>query len=116
MGLAIFFDDYANTLVVGNTMRPVTDAKRISRAKLAYIVDSTAAPVACIALVTTWIGYEVGLIGESMEKISGLQMEAYLVFLNTIPYSFYPILAIVFVFMIAAESSMVSSTGATSMP
>ncbi len=103
MGLAIFFDDYANTLVVGNTMRPVCDAKRISRAKLAYIVDSTAAPVACIALVTTWIGYEVGLIGESMEKISGLQMEAYLVFLNTIPYSFYPILAIVFVFMIAAS-------------
>ena len=103
MGLAIFFDDYANTLVVGNTMRPVTDAKRISRAKLAYIVDSTAAPVACIALVTTWIGYEVGLIGESIEKLAGLDADAYLVFLNTIPYSFYPILAIIFVFMIASS-------------
>jgi Na+/H+ antiporter NhaC len=101
MGMAIFFDDYANTLVVGNTMRPVTDAKRISRAKLAYIVDSTAAPVACIALVTTWIGYEVGLIGDSINKIATLDAEAYLVFLNSIPYSFYPILAIIFVFMIA---------------
>ena len=68
MGLAVFFDDYANTLVVGNTMRPVTDSMKVSRAKLAYIVDSTAAPVACIALVTTWIGYEVGLIGESIAR------------------------------------------------
>jgi Na+/H+ antiporter NhaC len=103
MGLAIFFDDYANTLVVGNTMRPVTDAKKISRAKLAYIVDSTAAPVACIALVTTWIGYEVGLINDAIEKLSGLDADAYLVFLKTIPYSFYPVLAIIFVFMIAAS-------------
>jgi Na+/H+ antiporter NhaC len=101
MGLAIFFDDYANTLVVGNTMRPVTDANRISRQKLAYIVDSTAAPVTCIALVTTWIGYEVGLIGDSLGNMPGLDGEAYLVFLSTIPYSFYPVMAIVFVFMIA---------------
>jgi Na+/H+ antiporter NhaC len=101
MGLAIFFDDYANTLVVGNTMRPVTDSKRISREKLAYIVDSTAAPVSCIALVTTWIGYEVGLISDSLKSIPGLDMDAYLLFLYTIPYSFYPILAIAFVFMIA---------------
>jgi Na+/H+ antiporter NhaC len=69
MGLAIFFDDYANTLVVGNTMRPVTDANRISRQKLA--------------------------------NMPGLDGEAYLVFLSTIPYSFYPVMAIVFVFMIA---------------
>jgi Na+/H+ antiporter NhaC len=103
MGLAIFFDDYANTLVVGNTMRPVTDAKRISREKLAYIVDSTAAPVACIALVTTWIGYEVGLISEATENLAGFNADAYLVFLNTIPYSFYPMLAIIFVFMIASS-------------
>jgi len=103
MGIAIFFDDYANTLVVGNTMRPVTDSKRISRAKLAYIVDSTAAPVACIALVTTWIGYQVGLIGEATEKLADFGMDAYLVFINTIPYSFYPVLAIAFVFMVAAS-------------
>ena len=101
MGLAIFFDDYANTLVVGNTMRPVTDSMKISRAKLAYIVDSTAAPVACVALVTTWIGYEVGLIGDALSYLSDLEAEAYLLFLQTIPFSFYPLLAIAFVFMIA---------------
>ena len=103
LGLAIFFDDYANTLVVGNTMRPVTDSMRVSRAKLAYIVDSTAAPVACIAVVTTWIGYEIGLIGDSISKMPGLDTEAYLLFLNTIPYSFYPIMAIAFVFMVSAS-------------
>jgi len=103
LGLAIFFDDYANTLVVGNTMRPVTDSMRVSRAKLAYIVDSTAAPVACIAIVTTWIGYEIGLIGDSISKMDGLDTEAYLLFLNTLPYSFYPILAIAFVFMVSAS-------------
>ena len=103
LGLAIFFDDYANTLVVGNTMRPVTDSMRVSRAKLAYIVDSTAAPVACIAVVTTWIGYEIGLIGDSISKMEGLDTEAYLLFLNTIPYSFYPIMAIAFVFMVSAS-------------
>ncbi len=103
LGLAIFFDDYANTLVVGNTMRPVTDSMRVSRAKLAYIVDSTAAPVACIAIVTTWIGYEIGLIGDSLSKMDGLDTEAYLLFLNTLPYSFYPILAIAFVFMVSAS-------------
>jgi Na+/H+ antiporter NhaC len=101
LGLAIFFDDYANTLVVGNTMRPLTDKMRVSREKLAYIVDSTAAPVACIAVVTTWIGYEVGLIGDSLDKMPGLDSEAYLLFLQTIPYSFYPILAIAFVYMVS---------------
>ncbi|HLR88085.1 MAG TPA: Na+/H+ antiporter NhaC family protein [Wenzhouxiangella sp.] len=100
LGLAIFFDDYANTLVVGYTMRPITDRMQISREKLAYLVDSTAAPVACIALVTTWIGYEVGLIGEAIEAIDGLDANAYFVFLNSIPYSFYPLFALVLVFAI----------------
>ena len=104
MGLAIFFDDYANTLIVGNTMRSVTDKLRISREKLAYLVDSTAAPIATIALVTTWIGFQVGLIGESVEQIEGFDMAAYTVFLNSIPYSFYPILALVFVFLIASTN------------
>lgn len=102
MGLAVFFDDYANTLVVGNTMRPVTDAMKVSRAKLAYLVDSTAAPVAALALVTTWIGYQVGLIGDALTQMPDLNTEAYLLFLSTIPYSFYPMLAVVFVFMVAA--------------
>ena len=72
MGLMIFFDDYANTLVVGNTARPITDQLNISREKLAYIVDSTAAPVVCIALITTWIGYEVSLIDEALQGIDEL--------------------------------------------
>lgn len=101
LGIAIFFDDYANSLVVGNTMRPVTDRLRISREKLSYIVDSTAAPVACIALVTTWIGYEVGMIGDAIDKIDGLEGSAYGFFLSSIPYSFYPFLAIFFVFLVA---------------
>lgn len=100
MGLAIFFDDYANTLVVGNTMRPVTDRMGISREKLAYLVDSTAAPIACLALVTTWVGYEVGLIRTSIESIAGLDANAYFVFLNSIAYSFYPLFALVLVFVI----------------
>jgi Na+/H+ antiporter NhaC len=101
LGISIFFDDYANTLIVGNTMRPVTDRLRISREKLAYIVDSTAAPISCLAFVTTWIGYEVGLVGTAIEGIEGFNQGAYSVFLNSIPYSFYPLLALLFVFVVA---------------
>jgi Na+/H+ antiporter NhaC len=103
MGLMIFFDDYSNTLVVGNTARSLTDHLKISREKLAYIVDSTAAPVACIAIITTWIGYQIGLIDQTLGTIAALsELQAYSVFLRSIPYSFYPILAIIFVLMIAS--------------
>ncbi len=98
MGVVIFFDDYANSLIIGNMMRPITDKLRISREKLAYIVDSTAAPVASVFLISTWIGYEVGLIGDGL-KIIGSEQNAYDVFLRSIPYSFYPIAAIFFVFL-----------------
>jgi len=101
LGVAIFFDDYANSLVVGNTMRPVTDRLHISREKLAYIVDSTAAPVSCVAFVTTWIGYEVGLIGTALEAMPTVDASAYGLFLASIPYSFYPLLAVFFVFAVA---------------
>ncbi len=97
MGFVIFFDDYANTLVVGNTMRPITDRVRISREKLAYLVDSTAAPIACLALVTTWIGYQVGLINSALEDMPGVELNAYFVFLHSIPYSFYPLFALVLI-------------------
>jgi len=100
LGLLIFFDDYSNTLVVGNTSRSVTDRLKISREKLAYIVDSTAAPVATVALVTTWIGYQVGLIGDAMTRIPDLDLSPYGVFLNSIFYSFYPFLAIFFVILV----------------
>ena len=102
LGIAIFFDDYANTLIVGNTMRPVTDRLRISREKLAYIVDSTAAPVAAIALVTTWIGFEIGLIDSAVKDIDAYSESAYSIFLNSIGYSYYPLLAIFFVLLVSA--------------
>jgi Na+/H+ antiporter NhaC len=102
LGLGIFFDDYANSLVVGNTMRPVTDRLKVSREKLAYLVDSTAAPVACLALVTTWIGYEAGLIGdELLEQGATEGVTGYSLFLASIPYSFYPIFAMAFVLLVA---------------
>ena len=101
LGIVIFFDDYANTLIVGNTMRSITDKLRISREKLAYIVDSTSAPVASLALVTTWIGFEVSLINEALNTIGGLQLSGYGVFLESILYRFYPWMALFFVFAIA---------------
>lgn len=104
MGLMIFFDDYSNTLVVGNTARSLTDHLKISREKLAYIVDSTAAPVACIALITTWIGYQLGLVSDALLTVDGLAgVQAYTVFLHSIPYSFYAIFAIAFVLIVSAS-------------
>ena len=87
LGLAIFFDDYANTLVVGTSMRPITDRLRISREKLAFLIDSTAAPVAGLAMISTWVGYEVNLIGDVFSKL-GQDVDAYGLFLQTIPYRF----------------------------
>ena len=105
-GLLVFFDDYANTLIVGNTMRPVTDRLRISREKLAYLVDATAAPVAAIVPISTWVGYEISLIGDGLRiaaeqpgtapevaaALAGASPLA--VFIETIPYRFYPLLAL----------------------
>jgi len=100
LGILIFFDDYANTLIVGNTMRPVTDKLKISREKLSYIVDSTAAPIAAIAFVTTWIGAELGYIQEGLESMTGINESVYHIFLNSLQFSFYPILALLFIFLI----------------
>ena len=95
MGVAIFFDDYANTILVGSTMRPLTDRMRISREKLAYIVDSTSAPVAGIAVISTWIGYEVGLLGD-LAKGLGLGMDGYGMFFSALPFRFYCMFTLVF--------------------
>jgi Na+/H+ antiporter NhaC len=104
LGIAIFFDDYANTLVVGNTMRPVTDKLKISRAKLAYIVDSTAAPVAAIAFVTTWIGAELSYIQDGISTI-GIDESPYAIFINSLAYSFYPILALAFILILISRQA-----------
>ncbi len=101
LGISIFFDDYANTLIVGNTMRAVTDKYRISREKLAYIVDSTAAPVASIAFVTTWIGAELTYIKDGVSSIDAdIGMTTYAIFINSLRFSFYPILALIFILLL----------------
>lgn len=99
LGVAIFFDDYANSLIVGNAMKSITDRLGISREKLAYIVDSTAAPISSMALISTWVGMELGLIQNGINEL-GLDLGAYDVFLRSIPYRFYSVLALVFVLII----------------
>ncbi|MDO5846385.1 MAG: Na+/H+ antiporter NhaC family protein, partial [Methanocorpusculum sp.] len=94
----IFFDDYANALIIGPIMRPVCDKFRISREKLAYIVDSTAAPVAGIVLISTWIGTELVNINEGLAIAGMTGVSAYGIFIDTIPYRFYNIMALFFVF------------------
>lgn len=74
-GIVIFIDDYANSAFIGNLFRPLSDKYHISREKLAYIVDSTAAPVSSIFLISTWIGYQVGLIGDSLPE--GIELSPY---------------------------------------
>lgn len=100
MGVLIFFDDYANTLIVGNTMRPLTDKLRISREKLSYLVDSTAAPVANVAIISTWIGYQLSLMNESFHVL-GLNQNAYITFFKTIPFNYYPLFTLAFGLFIA---------------
>lgn len=101
MGFVVFFDDYANTMVVGSTMRPLTDRLRISRAKLAYLVDATAAPVATIALVSTWIGAMVGFIADAQSEMPEFNEAAYSIFINSLPYNFYAFFTLLFVILIA---------------
>jgi len=99
-GLAVFFDDYANCLIVGNGMRPLVDRLGISRAKLAYIVDSTAAPIASVALISTWAGYEVSIMGEGL-LAAGSELDPYGFFVAGVGYRFYCLFTIVFVGAIA---------------
>jgi amidase len=101
MGICIFFDDYTNTLLVGNAMRPVTDRHSVSREKLAYLVDSTAAPVACVALISTWIGYQVSLLNDAFAA-RGADLNPFSIFIASLPYAFYPFFALVVTVMVAA--------------
>ncbi|MEA4825827.1 Na+/H+ antiporter NhaC family protein [Clostridium sp. JNZ J1-5] len=96
LGILVFFDDYANSLIVGPMMRPVTDKMKISREKLSFIVDATAAPIAGIAVISTWIGLELSLIKDGYQSV-GQNVSAYNIFLQTIPYRFYNILILIFI-------------------
>lgn len=101
LGLIIFFDDYANSLLLGNTMRPLTDRLRISREKLAYLVDSTAAPVSGLALVSTWVAGEIGYVQEGLAETALADADAFSIFVATIPYRFYVLWALLFVPLVA---------------
>jgi len=101
MGFFIFFDDYANSLVVGPIMKPVTDKLKVSREKLAFIVDSTAAPIAGLALISTWVGYELSLIKDAYAVIGQTEINAFAIFVETLPFRFYNILMLAFVFFSA---------------
>src|SRR6056297_887604 len=99
MGVLIFFDDYANTLIVGNTMRPITDNMNVSREKLSFVVDLTAAAVSSIVPISTWIAFEVGVIKDGFQSL-GIEANAYTTFIQTIPYRFYSIFALIFALII----------------
>ena len=95
LGILIFIDDYFNCLTVGSVMRPVTDSHRISRAKLAYLIDATAAPVCMIAPVSSWAAAVSATADKLGTGISGIQL-----FIRAIPYNFYSLLTFVFIIAI----------------
>ena len=97
LGLCVFFDDYANSLIVGPIMRPVMDKLKVSREKLAFVVDATAAPVAGIAIISTWIGLEISLIAAGFESVGVTNVTGFGIFLQTIPYRFYNIFILIFI-------------------
>ena len=92
LGILIFIDDYFNCLTVGSVMRPVTDSHKISRAKLAYLIDATAAPVCMIAPVSSWAAAVSGVAADLDTGISGIQL-----FVQAIPFNFYSLLTFVFI-------------------
>ncbi|MHC4894632.1 MAG: hypothetical protein ACYTFV_15050 [Planctomycetota bacterium] len=102
MGLAVFFDDYANTVLVGSTMRTLTDRFRVAREKLAYLVDSTAAPVAGLSIFSTWIAFEVSTFAAQLPTVPALTSDdGYAIFLQTLPFRFYCILTLLMVGLVA---------------
>jgi Na+/H+ antiporter NhaC len=92
MGLLIFFDDYASALIVGNSMRPITDRQKVSREKLAFIVDATAAPVAATVPFSTWVAMELGLIATCWKGANPMG-----VLVRSIPYQFYTLFILMLV-------------------
>jgi len=97
MGLIYFIDDYSNAVIVGSSMRPVTDRFGISREKLAFLVDATSAPITSLAVISTWIAYEVGLFTLTAQKL-GIEKDGYSMFFDALTFRFYCILMLSFVF------------------
>ena len=103
LGLGIFFDDYANTLLVGGTMRTTADRFGISRAKLAYLVDTTSAPVAGLSPISTWVVTEVSYVAAGLTAASILDVSAFALLIASLPFRFYPILALVMAITVSAS-------------
>ena len=97
-GMLIFVDDYFNCLTVGSVMRPVTDKHRVSRAKLAYLIDATAAPICIIAPISSWAAAVTGFVAE--EQVNGFEL-----FLRAIPFNFYAVLTIVFMVLLTISKT-----------
>src|SRR5690625_5541482 len=100
--MIIFFNDYVNSVIVGNATKDITAKHKMSREKLAYVIDSTAAPMATIGPVSDWIGFQVSLIAAAIASASIIGIEPYFAFLQSIPWNFYAILCLLAVPMILA--------------
>ena len=96
LGVLIFVDDYFNCLTVGSVMRPITDKHNISRSKLAYLIDSTAAPICIIAPISSW----AAAVSGTVEGVNGISL-----FINTIPYNLYAFLTVLMVIFISASDT-----------
>ena len=108
IGLLVFFDDYSNCIITGTTMRPVADKNRIAREKLAYIVDSTAAPIAGISIFSTWVAYEISQFAPQLPEVTKPDgspyaiSDGFTIFVQTLPFRFYCLFTIVMVFLTIA--------------
>lgn len=102
LGIIIFFNDYVNSVIVGNASKDITAKHKVSREKLSYILDSTAAPMATLGPVSDWIGFQVSLIAAAFAGIGIVGVEPYFAFLHSIPWNFYAILCLLAVPMIIA--------------
>jgi len=98
MGILCFIDDYANAIIVGSMMQPITDRFCISREKLAFLVDATSAPVSGLAVISTWIAYEVGLFADVARQL-GIEKSGYSMFFDALGFRFYCLLMLAFVFL-----------------
>jgi Na+/H+ antiporter NhaC len=98
MGILCFIDDYTSAIIVGSMMQPITDRYRVSRQKLAFLVDATSAPIAGLAVVSTWIAYEVGLLGQIADELH-IDKSGYSMFFDALSFRFYCLLMIAFVLL-----------------
>ena len=102
-GVMIFFDDYSNCVITGTTMKPLTDRNKVSREKLSYIVDSTAAPIAGVSIFSTWVAYEVSMFAPQLPEVTDetgvayTQSAGFSVFIQTLPFRFYCFLTLAMV-------------------